>query len=343
MKNNLKNLSIFSLSLLLLISCSGVKNDVSFFIYNENDTFVSSLMNQVHTDLKQANKSFDISYASLSQATQNEQLAQAIENKSSKVLAVNIVDRLSASSIITKADAASLPILFFNRAPLEEDLLAGKNAYYVGTDPTYEGEAQADLAAELFGLPSSLAKAYDKNGDGIIQLVILKGEQGHQDTELRSRYCVTELYNLGYDVDIIASAYANWTKEEGYEAMKDIYEKYSSQIELVFSNNDDMAVGALNYLVDKHVFAKGADVASQPFPVIGVDATNIGISYIKDGLLYGTVKNDATAQAKAIAEFISYLSEGKKIDESFPYYGQMSDGRTVSVKGIVITKKDVVE
>jgi methyl-galactoside transport system substrate-binding protein len=337
MKN--KNFCLLSVCLFTLLSCAQGNKDVAFFIYNQDDTFMASLDSKVFADAEKQGLSYDAYYASLSQVTQNEQLAGVIEGGQAKVLAVNMVDRLAASSIISKAEAKDIPVLFYNRAPLEEDLLKGKSSYYVGTDPTYEGEAQGEMAASLFGDPASLASAYDKNGDGVIQLVIIKGEQGHQDTELRSRYCIKKLEDLGYQAEILTTAYANWTRSQAYAAMKDIYGKYGKQIELVFSNNDDMAVGALNFLVDQKVFTPGAEPSSQPFPVIGVDATEIGISYIKQGLMYGTIKNDAEGQASAISAFISYLVQGKAIDASFPY--ELTAGRIVSIKGQKVTKKDL--
>jgi methyl-galactoside transport system substrate-binding protein len=324
---------------LLLPSCQASQTDAAFFIYNKDDTFMASLDSKIFAELDQEGKTYLANYAALSQVTQNEQLSSAIEKKAAKVFAVNMVDRLAASSIITKADAASLPVVFYNRAPLTEDLLAGKNSYYVGTDPTYEGESQGEMAAGLFGDPANLASAYDKNGDGTIQLAIIKGEQGHQDTELRSRYCIKKLNDLGYKVDILATSYGNWTRTQGYASMKEIYEKYGSSLELVFSNNDDMAVGAINYLVETKVFKASSDPSAQPFPIIGVDATEIGISYIQQGLLYGTIKNDADGQAKAITSFISYLAAGKAIDSSFPF--ELTEGRIVNVKGQKVTKKDL--
>lgn len=332
MKNKIYlSLAFFSL---LLVSCGSQKIDASFFIYNEDDTFVGSLMEKVQDDLKKDSRSYSISYASLSQTKQNEQLSDALNSGNSKVMAVNIVDRLSASSIIAKADSAKVPLIFFNRAPLEEDLASSSSAYYVGTDPTYEGMMQGDMAASLFGDANALNQEYDKNKDNVIQAVILKGEQGHQDTELRSRYCIKRLNDLGYKVETIASGYANWTRDQAYSVMKDIYAKYSSQIELVFSNNDDMAVGAINYLTDQNVFFKGQE--KQVFPVIGVDATDIGVEYIQDGRLYGTIKNDASAQAQAIVDFVNYLSQGKPIDSSFPY--EIPSNKMVTVKGIPVTK-----
>ncbi|MFR6695336.1 MAG: substrate-binding domain-containing protein [Dysosmobacter sp.] len=47
------------------------------------------------------------------------------------VICVNIVDRTAAAVIVDKAQAAGVPVIFFNREPVEEDLRRWKHAYYV--------------------------------------------------------------------------------------------------------------------------------------------------------------------------------------------------------------------
>ena len=47
-------------------------------------------------------------------------------------LCVNIVDRFAASVVIDKAMAADVPVIFFNREPVEEDMNRWEKLYYVG-------------------------------------------------------------------------------------------------------------------------------------------------------------------------------------------------------------------
>ncbi|MEG0529399.1 MAG: hypothetical protein RR578_03605, partial [Bacilli bacterium] len=71
------------------------------------------------------------------------------------------------------------------------------------------------------------------------------------------------------------------------------------------------------------------------FPVIGVDATKVGLDSIQNDELYGTVENDADEQVEVIYKLAYYLLE--ELDfTNFPY---AFDGYcSIHVKGKGITK-----
>ena len=62
-------------------------------------------------------------------------------------ICVNMVDRTVAAVIVDKAKEAGIPIIFFNREPVEEDMAIWNQTYYVGTDAREAGEVRgADRA-----------------------------------------------------------------------------------------------------------------------------------------------------------------------------------------------------
>ncbi len=328
---------------LLLNSCKTKKLDVSLFIYNSSDTFINSLQKELETSFKKNNYTYKTYDAEFSQIRQIEDINEVIENQTSKVLLVNPVDRLSSSAIIEKARKKNMPVIFFNREPIFSDMENGrkvnKNIYYVGTDPNLEGQLQAKMLEKLLGDPDNLSPSYDKNGDGIIQIVMMKGEIGHQDTERRSIAVLDQLKKDGYKCEVLKSTYCNWSRKTAYQNFQEVANNYIDDIEAVISNNDDMALGAIDYLLDNKIFK--TEFKQQPFPVIGVDGTEVGISFIKKGLLYGTVKNEGSQQSKAILSLLDYLFNDKTIDDSFPYSSQ--DGYSFYVEGKSLTKEDFEE
>jgi methyl-galactoside transport system substrate-binding protein len=327
MKNNLaKTLSI--LSFLCLSSCGSSAKAVEIFIYDSQDTFIGSLNTYLQADLNRGSISFDsVYYAERKQTTQNEQVIEALGKDGVKLLILNMVDRLAASALIEKAESKNVPIIFINREPLASDLSttwSSQNCVWVGSDPAVEGQLQAEIASEFFGGADGFKNSiYDKNKDGKIQVVVLKGEQGHQDAEQRSRYCISDLKDKGFDVDILSTAYCNWETATAREAMKSLY---SDKIELLFSNNDDMALGAIQFLqqdlnapsnestsssssLSSSSLNESSDSSSPTpeipfaqryFPIIGVDDTAKGQAAIQDGTLTGTVLNDAKKQSNLI-------------------------------------------
>ena len=84
----------------------------------------------------------------------------------------------------------------------------------------------------------------DRNGDGVIQYVMLEGEPGHQDALLRTEFCISTLANAGVSAEKLASDAANWQRGQASVSMRQWLQEFGENIEVVFANNDDMALGA---------------------------------------------------------------------------------------------------
>ena len=279
---------------------------------------------------------YDVRDAGNSQAVQNQQIVELI-GKSYDLFVINAVDRLACSSIVEKCQMENIPVIFFNREPLA-DALTDSNAFYVGAAADSLGEKQAYIAAALFG-NDFFRSRYDKNSDGIVQAVILKGEQGHQDAEKRTDNCVSRLKSLGFSIEVLAIESANWRRQEAYEAMDSLFAQYGDRIELVFANNDDMALGAIDFLLSIGVYSRGTG-GEQPFPIISVDGTEVGLEAIEAGLLYGTVNNDSANQGEAILALLDHILQNKNLNE-FPY--AITNGHYVYIDGDIIVKENVAD
>lgn len=341
MKN--KQLSFLMSFALLLTSCSSSSNDALIFVYDENDTFISSFDTALQIELTKRDYSFQTYYAGNSQIKQNESLVEAVDKMDPKMMFINPVDRLSSGAIIDKVSTKDIPVVFFNRQPLDQDMIRGRKnndkIFYVGTDPNFEGESQAKMVENLFGASSSLDSLYDKNGDGIIQTVLIKGEIGHQDSEKRSKAAMEALKNDGYQIETLYSTYCNWSRSLAKENSKEIMQKYGKDIELILCNNDDMALGVIDYLLsDENTFEWEGE--SLPFPIFGVDGTNVGLEYVRKGFLSGTVKNEAHRQAEACIRIVEEIQKYGKITASFPYH--MANEYTIYVEGSAITKDNLL-
>ena len=316
---------------LFFSGCGSSETKVAFFVYDGSDTFISEMMDHMASSIP-AEISAVFRDAGNSQAVQNQQIVELIEEGGYEIFVINAVDRLACSAIVEKCSKEGIAVVFFNREPLA-DALTNDDVFYVGADADKLGEKQADMVAELFsGLD------YDKNGDGIIQLIILKGEQGHQDAEKRTENCVSRLKELGFSVEILATEIANWTRYEGISAMEIIYADYAEEIELVFSNNDDMALGAIDFLVDAKVVPSASRISRMPFPIVAVDGTAVGLEAIEKGYLYGTVNNDSVKQSDAILKLVSCLLSDSGL-ENFEY--PVTNGHYVYIDGEIITSENL--
>jgi methyl-galactoside transport system substrate-binding protein len=268
-------------------------------IYRYDDTFMSYMRNTIE-QLAAGKVTLTMVDSQNSQPVQNDQVDQFITRRMS-VMAINAVDRTAAGTIIGKARAANIPVVFFNREPFEEDMRSWDRVYYVGAKAEQSGTMQGEIVVEYW----RANPAADKNGDGIIQYIMLKGEPGHQDAELRTQYSIQAVTDAGIRVQLLAEDTAMWQRPTAVEKMDAFWARFGDQIEVVFCNNDDMALGVIESLRKVGFFTGGRFL-----PVVGVDATAPALQALAEGTLLGTVLNDATNQGKATFDISFALATG---------------------------------
>ena len=145
----MKKFSLFFLIPLLLSSCSTNKVRISSFIYADDDIFIEEMSKNLLSSFHYGDIDYRSYNATRSQLNQNNQIIKEIEDNNPDILLVNLVDRLASKSIVEKAKKHDVPIIFFNREPLSEDIAGENNIFYVGTDGSYEGKAQAQIFDSL--------------------------------------------------------------------------------------------------------------------------------------------------------------------------------------------------
>ena len=303
---------IAALTLLLTLSACRAGGEssptlrIGVALYQQEDTFIDTVareLQRVALEEEQARNvkiNLYITDGKESQTTQNEQVDRFLE-RGYDVICVNIVDRTAAAVIIDKAQAAGVPVIFFNREPVEEDLRRWKHAYYVGLPAGDAGILQGELVLDA---RRSHEEALDRNGDGVIQYVMLEGEPGHQDALLRTEYCISTLTGAGVATEKLASDAANWQRGQAAVQMRQWLREYGADIEVVFANNDDMALGVIDACTEA-----GLDKDTMPF-IVGVDATPPALEALREGTLKGTVRNDAAGLAENIMHLAASLSAG---------------------------------
>ena len=280
-------------------------------VYDEYDTFLSYIVQDINERSKEKENeegitiSLEVTSANGSQLTQNDQVEKFID-KNCDVICVNLVDRTDATVIIDKAKSADIPVIFFNRELVKEDLERWDKLYYVGAVPEQSAMLQARVVTEALGKTKRFQEI-DINGDGTIQYVMLEGETGHQDALVRTQVSIEEIKSAGFSVEKLGDEIANWNRAQAATKMKTLLEKYPWQIEMIIANDDDMALGAIDAL-------DAAGVESSPL-IVGVNGTKDALEMIKTKRMEGTVYNDAEGQAEAIMEMAYGLAFDGKVPE----------------------------
>lgn len=300
---------------------------IGMTLYRQDDTFISTIQKNFEAIVKSREASENVKIivnivdGKGNQGVQNDQVDKFL-SQGYDVICVNEVDRTAASVIIDKAKSADIPVVFFNREPVEEDLQRWEKVYYVGSDAREAGQMQGQV---VVGAYQSSPQTVDKNGDGKLQYVMLEGEQGHQDALIRTEYSVKEVTNAGIEVEKLANETANWQRSQASAIVSRWIEDFGDRIEVVFCNNDDMALGAIDAYT-------AAELDELPV-IVGIDATPPALEAIKDKTLTGSVLNDSKGQAEAIFNIAYALATGSNPKDSVPEL----DGRYVWVPQKIAT------
>lgn len=316
MKNWVKKLLPCLLVVLMLTSCGGnsgmvgeEKPTIGVCIYKYDDTYISTVRQGLQ-NLANGKAELLLNDGKGDQGTQNDQVDLLIQ-KGVDVLLVNIVDVGAAQTIVNKAKAADIPIIFFNREPSEEVLKSYDKARFVGTNAKDAGVIQGEIVADTWEKGD-----HDTNGDGVMQYVMLKGEPDNPEAVARTDFSINTVKEKGIKVEQLELQVCNWDTELANRAMEAWLSKYGDKIEFVIANNDGMAQGAIAAL---QALGYNNGDAGKTIPVVGVDATDSAKELISKGYMTGTVRQDGAEMADAVFAVAMNAAEGKDFIEGTSY------------------------
>ena len=209
------------------------------------------------------------------QATQNNQ-ADVMFAAGKDHIIINLCDTSAGQYLVDLAKQYNVPISFYNK-------------------PEEAGIMQGEILADLY---AANPERVDKNGDGKVATLEFEGEINNPEAIARTEYSLSTAIEKGVPCEMMTeNQVANWDTAKAQEMMTaQIASLGVENIEVVFCNNDDMAIGVIAALNEVgYNLGDGGD----EIIVIGVDCTDTAVEYINAGKLYGTVKQDGDAMGKA--------------------------------------------
>lgn len=256
---------------------------------------------------------------------------EAALTKGTDVVAICAPDRESTETMAQKCDEEGVPAVFFNMEPMETTMQAYENIYYVGAQAKESGQM---CAQALINYWNANTEAADKNGDGVLQLVILQGEIGQQDVVLRTQAYEETLQAQGIEYEVLAMDTANWDQAQALDKMNAWITAYGIDgIEGVLCNNDNMAMGAVQACINNGYNSGDAD---KFVPIVGIDANIDALEAMKAGSLLGTVLNDRQNQSDAIINVIKAAKAGTEVTEEVVGVDCTVDGKYVWVPYVIV-------
>ena len=148
----------------------------------------------------------------------------------------------------------------------------------------------------------------DINGDGKVSYIMVQGDPENVDAQYRTEFSVKALTDAGLEVEELLLQRGDWDQAKGQQIVQDALTQFGDKIEVVFCNNDAMALGAL-----QAIDAAGRKV-NEDIYLVGVDALTEAVQDITEGKMTGTVFNDYMGQAKTAADMAVKFLNGETVD-----------------------------
>ena len=288
---------------------------VGVSIYQFTDNFMTLYRNEIENYFKSL-ETDDVKYEITMADGKNDMAEQTNQvrnfiTQGMDVIILNLVQTSSADAVIDEIVAAGIPLVLINREPMGDNgdysyagILDNPQVCYVGADARQSGTFQGEMVAEL-------ENHGDINGDGKVSYIMIEGDPENIDAQYRTEFSVKALTDAGIEVECLDDQVGNWDQTKGQELCANALTSFGDQIEVVFCNNDAMALGAATAIQ-----TAGRTVGEDIY-LLGVDALAEAIDLIKAGEMTGTVLNDHIGQSHAAVDVAVKLLNGEEIENYY--------------------------
>ena len=289
----------------VLVACNQPGSDVKTYkvgvsIYKFDDNFMTLYREELQKYFKTKETDtvkYDVTVVDgkNDMATQTEQV-QTFISQGVDVMIINLVQSSSAATVTNLAKEANIPVVYINREPSAEDMKGWDKICYVGADARQSGTFQGELIRDL-------PDHGDADGDGTVRYVMIMGDPENVDAQYRTEFSIKALEEANIAVEKLFEQRGDWEQAKGQELAATALSQYGEKVDVIFCNNDGMAVGAA-----QAISAAGRKVGEDIY-LVGVDAIDDAIDLIKAGKMTGTVLNDHVGQSHtAVDAAIRYLN-----------------------------------
>jgi simple sugar transport system substrate-binding protein len=197
------------------------------------------------------------------------------------------------TDVLKQAKQAHIPVILEDR-----DVDAADQQYItsrVGDDFKKEGETSCKWIADNF------------NGKGA-KMVVLQGTAGSSAANDRTTGCASALE--GSDIKILDQQDGNFTRAQGKTVMEGFLQKYGKSINILYAQNDDMGLGALD-AIKAAGLTPGKDIQ-----IVTTDGTHDGLTALANGEFNYVVECNPLL-GDDVAKVVKDVVAGKKVDKLY--------------------------
>jgi len=234
---------------------------------------------------------------------QLQQVTQLIDD-SVDGLVISPVMTSASDALVKAAQAKNVPVVFFERQPEDAAMQLWNRISFVGSDPEQAGRLQAELALQQ-------TNQADLNGDGIISYAVVENDPQRRDTQQYFSGVQAAFADSGVTTKMICQINCDGTRTGGKTVFKGELAKFGKDIEVVICNNDQIALGALDAILD------GGRTVGKDIYLIGIGGTQEAAEAVTAGKLTATMHQDLDAQADKIALVTDGLINNQPIEKKY--------------------------
>ncbi|MGU7769435.1 sugar ABC transporter substrate-binding protein [Burkholderia sp. MR1-5-21] len=256
-----------------------------------DDTFLTILRNSIADAAKKDGAGVQIEDAGNDVGKQLSQVQNMIAQKVDAII-VNPVDTDATPKITKMVTAAKIPLVYVNRKPVDFDKLPAGVAV-VASDEKQSGTLQAREVCKLLG------------GKG--DILVLMGELSNESARARTQDIQDVIASKDCSgMKIVDKREGKWSRTQGQDITMN-WLSSGTRFDAIVSNNDEMAIGAINAL-------KAARKWTPKTIVAGIDATPDGLASMKSGDLKVSVFQNAAGQGSQAVDAALKLAKKQNVD-----------------------------
>jgi len=228
-------------------------------------------------------------------AVQNEMLDSVLRsNYDLVILYLSNKKENVVADFINRVKTKNIPLILMNipsNVVSKVSKLYNKVAF-VTPDSKIAGIAQGKIIVDSWNNNKNII---DRNGDNILQYVLLKGPSDDPQVADRTQYVISTINEAGIKTQELAMVNANWLKDLAKNSIDNLLLKLYGNIEAIISNNDAMAIGAIESL-QNYGYNKGDK--SKYIVIVGIDGLPEAKDLIDKGYMTGSVVQDPKVEAE---------------------------------------------
>ncbi|EHI99108.1 D-galactose-binding periplasmic protein precursor [Clostridium sp. DL-VIII] len=288
---------------------------IGLFTRDLNDDYII-LLRKNFEDIQKNNLGkvvFTFYNANFNQSTQNSDIENELK-KGIDLILLDMVNLIEIEGMINTISQHNVPVVVFNREPFTmAPIKSYKKAFYVGTDSKQGGTIQGRMIADAWKNHKQLI---DKNQDNVLQYILLIGEKLNQTAINRSAYSISTIQKANIKIEELASPILHWDTKSAEDTVSALFLRYGNKIEAIISNDDSMAIGAIQAL-QKYGYNLGDK--EKTIVVVGLDGVSEAKDLISKGFMLGTASQDTADMTNTIYAVGMNLVYDRNPVEGVPY------------------------